>query len=166
MTLFDSKRLLVRRFTEADADAFFEINGNQQVMQYIRPAKTLEQSNAFLQENLHLYKNGSCLGRFAVVEKDSQLIAGTFSFLYLAGEADFHIGYALLPWAWGKGYATELVHTGTEYFFANTTYTALFAITAVANIASRKVLEKTGFQFRENREEHGEMLDIFFLNRS
>ncbi|MES2005934.1 MAG: GNAT family N-acetyltransferase [Bacteroidota bacterium] len=166
MTLFGTNRLQVRRFTGADSDAFFEINGSQQVMKYIRPPKSRVDSDAFLQENLNLYQEGSCLGRFAVIEKGSLRIAGTFSFLYLSGEADFHIGYALLPWAWGKGYATELVEEGIAFFFRNTQHPQLFAITVPGNAASQRVLEKTGFQYKEARPERGETLSLFVIGRT
>ena len=48
------------------------------------------------------------------------VFVGTFSLLYLDGEADYHIGYGLIPSAWGKGYGAELVQYGTAIFFART----------------------------------------------
>lgn len=69
MVLFETERMTVRRFTQADAGSFFRINGNEQVVQFIRPVKNRSESDAFLEDNLRLYRDGSCLGRFAVFHK-------------------------------------------------------------------------------------------------
>ena len=165
MTLFETDRLIVRRFTAEDADGFFRINGNPEVMKYIRPAKTRTESDAFLRENIHFYKEDSVLGRYAVVAKGTYEVIGTFSFLYLDGDTDFHIGYALLPGAQGKGLASELVKEGVAFFFERTIHPRLFAITAAANTASQKVLEKNGFLLKGITRQHGEELQLFYLDR-
>jgi ribosomal-protein-alanine N-acetyltransferase len=166
MLLFETDRMTVRRFTPADADLFFRINGDKRVVHFIRPPKTRAESDAFLDENIRFYLDGSTLGRYAVFEKETGEFLGTFSFLYMSGEADFHLGYALVPEAWGKGYATELVQAGIPYFFANTSNPAVFAITSAGNIASQKVLLKSGFQHKGQTDEHGQMLELFYINRS
>jgi ribosomal-protein-alanine N-acetyltransferase len=164
MVLFETERLTVRRFTAGDSENFFLLNGNAEAMHFIRPVKNREQSEAFLLENLCFYLDGSILGRFAVHEKISGRFAGTFSFLYLTGEADFHIGYALLPEAWGKGFATELVCKGIGYFFEQTGYKALFAITDMENLPSQHVLLKSGFYKKGQVMEQGKSLELFCID--
>lgn len=165
MVLFKTKRMLVKRFTKEDAGYFFLVNGNADVMRYIRPVKNREESDAFLEENLNFYQDGSTLGRYAVFLKETAHFLGTFSFLYLSGEANFHIGYALIPEAWGKGYATELVQSGTHYFFEHTTKPAIFAITESENRASQQVLLKAGYLQKGQVEDYGKTLDMFFISR-
>lgn len=165
MPVFETERLLVRRFTPADAECFYLLNSNENVMHFIRPVKNRQQSDAFLSENLGFYQEGSCLGRFGVVEKKSGDFIGTFSFLYLSGEADFHLGYALLPQAWGKGFATELVKAGIPYFFAHTTKAKIFAITHADNGSSQQVLLKSGFHKKNQMVEKGQTLELFVLCR-
>lgn len=157
--------MIVKRFTATDSEAFFKVNGNEEVMRFIRPVKSRAESDAFLLENILFYRDGSRLGRYAVVEKKSDRFLGTFSFLYLAGEADFHIGYALLPEAWGKGYATELVRAGINCFFEQTDKSLLFAITESGNHASQRVLLKSGFRLKGQAEENGKTLDLFYISR-
>jgi ribosomal-protein-alanine N-acetyltransferase len=166
MVLFETERTVVKRFTAADSELFFQINGNPDVVHFIRPVKSWEESNIFLQENLNFYLDSSCLGRYAVFTKEDNRFLGTFSFLYLSGEADFHLGYALVPGAWGQGYATELVRSGIPYFFQRTDKATVFAITSAANIASQRVLLKAGFLYKGQVEEHGETLELFYINRN
>ena len=166
MVLFETERMVIRRFTESDADSFFHIHGNAEVMRYIRPAKKREQSDDFLKENINYYKQGSVLGRYAVFTKSDPRFVGTFSFLYLDGETDFHIGYALVPEAWGLGYATELVQFGKAYYFIHTQKQYLFAITQPENQSSQNVLLKSGFLKKDQIEARGERLDVFYTARN
>lgn len=57
------------------------------------------------------------------------------------------IGYWLGIEHWGKGYATEAVHALVDYAFTDLGHTALHAGARVTNPASRRVLEKCGFQW-------------------
>ncbi len=165
MILFETERLIVRRFTVADAEYFFLVNGDPQIMHFIRPVKNRQESDVFLHENLNFYQDHSVLGRFAVFEKGSASFLGTFSFLYLSGEADFHLGYALLPEGWGKGFATELVYFGIIYFFAQTNKNEVFAITDPANLPSQRVLLKSGFTKKGQMLEKGKILELFSVRR-
>lgn len=165
MVLFETDRLTVQRFTEADADAFFSVNGDAEVVKYIRPAKNRTDSDAFLNENLNLYQNGSLVGRFAVFSKADGVFIGTFSFLYLSDGENYHIGYALAKNAWGKGYATELVKKGVPYFFQTNDKDILYAITEPANGPSRKVLLKAGLTLKGQVIENDSFLDFFCITR-
>ena len=57
------------------------------------------------------------------------------------------LGYWLgLPY-WGKGYATEALHAVIDYAFTDLAHDELQAGARVTNPASRRVLEKCGFQW-------------------
>ncbi len=155
MEIFETEALLVRQFTSADTESFFLLNGNEQVMRYIRPAKSRVDSDIFLTENLRHYEEYPGTGRWAVAEKSSGNIIGMFSILFLEqGTNKLHIGYALLPAYWGRGYATLLLKAGLDYFFKHHEGETLYALTRKDNVASEKVLLKCGFElegeFKEN----------------
>jgi ribosomal-protein-alanine N-acetyltransferase len=166
MDPFETERLYVRQFKTEDADDFFLFNSSKQVMQYIRPVKTREESDAFLEENFNLYLEGFPYGRMYVSEKSTGAFIGTFSILYLDGDADYHIGYALMPEYWGKGFASELVKFGSAIFFERTNHASLFAITQPDNIASEKVLLKNNFALSGEFILNEEKLHMFSLRRS
>ena len=48
---------------------------------------------------------------------------------------------------WGKGYATEALHAVIDYAFTDLAHESLQAGARVTNPASRRVLEKCGFQW-------------------
>ena len=139
MDPFETERLLVRQFTPDDANDFFLFNSSEQVMRYIRPVKNREESDAFLEENFNLY---------------------------LDGEADYHIGYALMPSYWGKGFASELVKYGAKIFFERTGHACLYAITQPENKASELVLLKNSFEQSGCFMLNEEKLNKFLLTRA
>jgi RimJ/RimL family protein N-acetyltransferase len=57
------------------------------------------------------------------------------------------LGYWLGVPHWGKGYATEALHAVIDYAFTDLAHEALQAGARVTNPASRRVLEKCGFQW-------------------
>ena len=57
------------------------------------------------------------------------------------------LGYWLGVPYWGKGYATEALHALIDYAFTDLGHNALQAGARVTNPASRRVLEKCGFQW-------------------
>lgn len=57
------------------------------------------------------------------------------------------LGYWLGVPHWGQGYATEALHAAIDYAFTDLGHDALQAGARVTNPASRRVLEKCGFQW-------------------
>ncbi|MGA7384638.1 MAG: GNAT family N-acetyltransferase [Methylocella sp.] len=65
----------------------------------------------------------------------------------LAAGRDIEFGYVLAPLVWGKGYASEAVKALADTVFSLTRANRILADSRANNIASRRVLEKTGFAF-------------------
>ena len=55
------------------------------------------------------------------------------------------LGYNLLPEFWGKGYATEITKALVKYSFKVEKVERIEALVGDGNVASRKVLENSGF---------------------
>lgn len=166
MHVFDTNQLVVSRFEEAHQADFFALNSHPEVMRYIRPVKSEEECRAFLIENIRLYRDGSVIGRYHVAEKNTASFVGTFSILMMPDRDAYHIGYALMPWAQGRGWAKELVIKGIQWFFEQTDQHQLFAITEPENIASAIVLRKTGFTIQKSIEQRGTLLDVYCIHRN
>ena len=165
MPIFTTTNFIVRQFTIEDAENFYLLNSNEVVMRFIRPVKNRQECDEFLQENINLYRQGSVIGRYAVIEKASNNCIGTFSFLYLPAEDGYHIGYALMPNFWGRGFAQEMVKFGIDYFFNQTNKKVLFAITQTENSASQNVLLKNGFLLKGTSTENNKQIDTFYINK-
>jgi ribosomal-protein-alanine N-acetyltransferase len=165
MILFTTPRLYVQPYTVDDGAIFFQLNGDAEIMQYIREPKTREQSDTFLKENLELYKKLPGLGRFAVFTNDTNEFAGSFSLLSIDNSENIHLGYALLKQFHGKGLATELLKASLPYVFATIQKDTVHALTVAENIASQKVLLKCGFIFTHIMVHDGDEVMVFELKK-
>ncbi len=155
--IFETERLLVRRYASSDGDNIFSLGGNEDVMRYIRATQTKEQSDVFLLYNLNLYLDYPQMGRWAVNEKATGKFVGSFAVIFIEESELIQLGYSLLPQEWGKGYATELTKAGLKYVFEIMKLPLIYAVTETANIASQNVLLKAGFikemDFKEGEKE-------------
>ena len=166
MIILQSSRLYVRRYTIDDVEMFYALNGDPELMQYIRPAMNFEQSKKFLEENIQFYEMHPMLGRWALVTKSNDQIVGSLSLLPLPNSSDAHIGYVLFKPYWGFGFAAEIVKAGIEYAFDELQMNTLTAITYAQNAASQKVLLRNGFSFERSFYEGGKENRLYRLNRS
>ena len=144
--IFETERLVVCHYDfEIDAENFFLLNSDEEVMRYIRAAKTKEECDAFLKQIIGGYKINPLMGRWGAYEKLSGKFVGSFAIIPIEGSDDIQLGYALLKQNWGKGFASELTKAGLDYYFGNTNADHIYAIAEQANIPSHKVLLKNAF---------------------
>lgn len=83
---------------------------------------------------------------FAIVERESGKLAG------VCGYGKRHdlgpeVGYWIGEPFWGRGYATEAMRAVVDHLFSVTALDEIAAGCRVTNVASRRVLEKCGFQW-------------------
>lgn len=65
--------------------------------------------------------------------------------LEIEGVLEVEVGYALRPRLWGRGLATEIAETAVRLGIGDLGLNRLVGITMTSNHASRRVLEKVGF---------------------
>ena len=165
-TIFTTERLLVRQYEfELDADNFFALNGNDEVMRHIRPAKPRQECDEFLKENIAGYQKDPLIGRWAADDKHFGAFVGSFAIIPIEGTNEIQLGYALPKENWGKGYASELTRGGLEYYFRVTDEDHIYAIAEKANAPSHNVLYKNGFVLLKEYKDGGKDVMKFIYKR-
>lgn len=146
MAGFQTERMLVRELRDGDRDYFFLLNGSEEVMRYIRPIKTKEESDAHFEKIKALKFPDPSSGAWIVEDRSSGAFMGTFGiFPFEIKEGFSQLGYSFIPEYWGRGLATELVKAGLDYFAAHSAQREIYAVTDPLNQASVRVLLKNGF---------------------
>ena len=84
--------------------------------------------------------------RWTVRHKANNSFLGEISLTPHHDGNDIEISYLFLSEHWGGGYASEAVKAVIHHVFCNKKLKRLVAETQSANLTSRKVLEKLGFQ--------------------
>ena len=165
--IFDTERLIVRQYDfDIDAENFFLLNSDDDVMRYIRATKSKEECDVFLKRIIETYKINPLIGRWAANEKTTGTFVGSFAIIPIEDSDDIQLGYAFLKEYWGKGFASELTKAGLDYYFKKTNAGHIYAMAEEANIASHKVLLKNGF-VRDGikKEEEKELLKFIFRKK-
>src|SRR5207237_862393 len=119
------------------------------------------------EQNVQLYLSRPNTGRWAIFERASGSFVGSFSILAMEiDNSKLHIGYALLPQFWGRGYASEVLKQGIYFFFRHHTSGTLYAIAEEPNVMSQRVLIKCGFTFQNRQKEKEKDLLVYILQRN
>ena len=146
--IFQTPRLILRQFTEADAPLILSLNSNPEIVKYVHEPtlKTVEQAEKVLQDIiLPQYKNN--LGRWAIHTTDNINFIGWCGLKYRPGLDEIELGYRLMQKAWGKGFATEAAQHSLDFGFKTLNLELITGRAHIENIASIKVLEKIGMDF-------------------
>jgi RimJ/RimL family protein N-acetyltransferase len=75
---------------------------------------------------------------------------GGLQYTYTAGLNDVEAGWAIVPERWGQGLATELAQACVEVAFDQLDLLEIVAFTLPTNLASRRVMEKSGFVYERD----------------
>lgn len=80
-------------------------------------------------------------------------------------DTDIEVGYFLKPSVWGRGYATEVCERMLQFAFQDAALIEIVASVDANNIASRNVLQKSGFVYRDRALCWGKESPIYKITR-
>jgi ribosomal-protein-alanine N-acetyltransferase len=140
-------RLLLREWRAADLAPFAELNADPEVMRYFPSVLTREASDAVAaRAQAGLAERG--FGLWVVEVELSGDFAGFVGLAEVGFEAHFtpatEIDWRLGRPYWGRGYATEAAAAVAAFGFAELGLAEIVAFTAVADLRSRRVMERLG----------------------
>ena len=81
-------------------------------------------------------------------------------------DTDLEVGYFLKPSTWGQGYATEICKRMLQFAFQGARLNAVVASVHENNVASKKVLEKSGFLYLGRTQCWGKDSPIYKITHS
>ncbi len=151
MTILETDRLIVRRFTLDDAAFILELLNDPDWLRFIgdRGVRTLDDARAYLINGpLAMYQR-SGFGLYAVVLKRSGAPIGMCGLIKREGLDDVDLGFAYLPEYRAQGYGYEaaaaVLADGRQTFGLK----RIVAITSLDNEKSIRLLERLGFAFEK-----------------
>lgn len=140
-------RLLLRELTPDDAQSFYELNLDPDVLRYTgdTPFKNVSDARVFL-INYDQYKKYG-FGRWAVIRKEDDAFLGWCGLKYSEETKEYDLGFRFFKKYWGNGYATEAAIACASLGFSTFNIPKIIGRAMKANSASIRVLEKAGFTF-------------------
>jgi [ribosomal protein S5]-alanine N-acetyltransferase len=146
-------RLILRPFTEADADAFLALVSDPAILRYTgeTPVSSVAEAAKILRARPLRDYQVHGFGRLACVLRDSGELIGFCGLKKLEDlDQEIDIGYRFRPHAWGKGLASE--SAAAVYAHGKTVLglTRIIALVMPENTGSVRVLEKLGLRFEKS----------------
>ena len=142
MAVLETERLIVRPLSEKDADDYYDMMGNPNVMKLIpRSVMSRKESNHHLMGFVNADLNRSDTKAWAIETKLNHDFIGICAFLINA-EGDHEIGYRLREKFWRNGFGTEIAKGLISFGFNHLNMDKITADVAVNNLNSVRILEK------------------------
>ena len=166
MTVIRSKRLLLRELEETDWQKVHSYASDPEVVRYMDwGPNTEEETKAFISRSISSQKEKPRreYNLAITLKREKELIGGCSLCVESPENKEALIGYCLNRQFWNKGYATETTEALLTFGFEELGLHRIFATVDPYNIASIRVLEKTGMQYeghlRENKWSKGRWHD-------
>jgi ribosomal-protein-alanine N-acetyltransferase len=96
-------------------------------------------------------------GLWLVRDRETGLLVGRggLQYTYAVGLNEVEAAWAIVPERWGEGLATELAAAAVDVAFDALELPWIVALSRPYNLASRRVMEKTGFTYQRDLEYAG-----------
>lgn len=145
--MFETDRLIIRHFTNEDADAVFGMRSDENVMRFIRPTQTeINEAQNWIELVSSRWQDER-IGFCAVFEKASNKFIGWCGLWRLKETNEIEVGYALVKEVWGKGFASEAAGAFLDYGFNQLNLGKIVAVAHPENQASQNVMKRLGMNF-------------------
>ena len=141
----ETERLVLRRFVPADVDLLFSLHNDPEVMRFLNGGRETPRQEIERQFREHFAKDG----HWAAMERAMEDFVGWFGLHPREdhGSRELELGYRIRRSVWGRGYATEGSRALIRKSFAELGARRVFAETMAVNLASRRVMEKSGLEY-------------------
>ncbi|SPP63473.1 GNAT family N-acetyltransferase [Nitrospira lenta] len=154
---FDTERLLLRQWNDADLGPFAALNADPAVMQFYPAPLSRTESDAMANRCQSLITERGW-GLWAVEKKDIHEFIGYVGLHIPASELPFspcvEVGWRLAAEHWGKGFATEAARGALRTGFESLALPEIVSFTSIGNLRSRAVMERLGMWQTDESFEH------------
>lgn len=150
-----TERLILRKFTDGDLQDMFEIYHDEEVNKFLPwfPFQSMEETKEYLYKNIYKKYEQEIAYFYAIEEKESHKVIGYIGVSGIdEGKESAELGYGIIKGYWGKGIATEASKALIQRLKQDG-FKFIFATHDINNIASGKVLEKSGLTYRYSYDE-------------
>jgi RimJ/RimL family protein N-acetyltransferase len=166
--ILETDRLLLREYVEEDAEAFFKLNSDPEVLRFVPDKRLLnvEQARQLLVDHPIADYRKYGFGRGACILKSTGEQIGFAGLKYLEELGEVDVAFRLMRTHWGQGFATEAALASVRFGFADLGLKRIIGLVMPENIASVRVLEKTGLRYAETVMLWGSQFSKYVITRA
>lgn len=145
--VLETQRLTLKTSTTENFSNVFSLLSDPEVMRYVGNGPRTENEIQIGLDKMIKHQEKYGFSFCDIFKKDSGEFIGRAGLIHLAMNEDqdeIEVGYQLHKKYWGHGYATEITKALIEWGFKHLQLEFIVAVIQPENIASQKVLEKSG----------------------
>ncbi|MDF1695145.1 MAG: GNAT family N-acetyltransferase [Saprospiraceae bacterium] len=141
-TLFETKRVRVRRLILDDLDGFYDMQSNANVMQFIKPTQNYEESKLELKKFIQYYSDKERFFRLWALDLlEDQTFFGICG-VYDNPEGEKEIAYRIREQFWRRGFGSEVAKGLINYCRQTLQLKHIVAYADERNTGSIHILEE------------------------
>ena len=163
MILIETQRLILREFQREDLAELAPILADSQVMKFSPTGvNSIKQVQERIESFINCYKKFG-FGKWAVIFKEHNKLIGYCGIAVerIDNQDESELGYRLNSRYWGQNLATEAALATIQYGFNQFKLPYVLGIVERENIASVRVLQKIGMQYKRKTIFHGVEMDVY-----
>lgn len=150
MISLETKRLILRDYTDDDEDIYFKLRSDSQTMYYLQDIQIHDKEQA-KQDFENVLRDMENSNRqfyfFHMEEKETHQQLGSVGYT-VTGDTPFgklvHAGYFIYPQFWNQGYTTEAFARIIEFAFQENHVYRITTGCLAENVGSERVMQKCG----------------------
>lgn len=144
--MLGTKRLILRRLDQSDADEIYALRSDAEIMRFIRDPQSRSESTRWIELVSSRWESDG-IGFCAVIIRETGEFAGWCGLWKLQETDEIEVGYAIAKRFWKRGFAIEAARAMLAYGFDELGLEKIVAVAREPNSASRRVMERLGMQF-------------------
>ncbi|MBV9926940.1 MAG: GNAT family N-acetyltransferase [Acidobacteria bacterium] len=155
MSVVETERLILRRFTPEDAEENYRIYTDPENMRFMgRRPDSVEFERYHLRRHIADYYDVHDFGLWAVVLKEDGRLVGRCGLIYqpVEGTREVEVSYLIDRHYWGRGLATEAARETVRLGFERYGLRRIVAMINPLNVASVRVAEKVGLRYERDAD--------------
>ncbi|MBU2706892.1 GNAT family N-acetyltransferase [Zooshikella marina] len=163
--IFTTERLRLRELTEDDAQSFYQLLADPEVMAYSPSGPlSLEQATKLLTEYQVMYKNYG-FGRWAVETRSNSTFIGYSGLAPLAvtGKSTIELIFRLQRDVWQQGYGFEAAKAAVYLAFTRFRLPSIVTLVETDNEAAKAIVKKLGMHSGDTINRWGKEVTCYWL---
>lgn len=163
--MLETNRLILREFlpNEQDYQALYSIMSDEEVNKYLpwHPFKSIKDAKEFYNEQLLLKQQNKSGYYFAICLRENNIPIG---YVAVSCDSNHDFGYGLEKAFWGNGIVTEASEKVIR-FLKSKEWKYITATHDINNVASGKVMQKLGMEYKYSYKEQWQPKNILVTFR-
>jgi len=159
--VLQTQRLVVTSWLATDAEDLFVVHSDAETMRFVRQGRpeTRAETATLVDQYMAEYA-ATGFTKWRIADLDDHLVGRAGFGPHRDGR---ELGYTLRRDLWGQGLASEIGAALVTWHLTNAADSSLYAYVAVDNPASRRVVEKIGFESIGRENHSGVLCELFYL---